>query len=137
MPDYKKFPLPEINDNTRPFWEATSKGELRMQKCTDCGYIRYPINPVCTKCLSSNTEWVKLSGKGSVWSALVYHHVFNPAFADDVPYNVSMIQLDEGPRMFSNVVGCAPDAVKVGDAVEVTFDKVSDEITIPRFKPAK
>jgi|SRR5579884_1697775 len=128
-------PLPEITEATRPFWQAARAGELRMQRCTACGHLRYPINEVCPRCLSDAAEWVPLSGRGTVFAALVYYQVFHPAFRDDVPYNVSMIQLEEGPRMFSNVVGVPPDQVKVGDAVEVFFDPVSDELSIPRFRP--
>jgi uncharacterized OB-fold protein len=134
MIEYTK-PLPNITDRNRPFWDAARQGELRMQRCLACGHVRYPIGPVCTVCLSEDSEWARLSGRGTVFATLVYHQVYNPAYADDVPYNVSMIQLDEGPRLFSNVVGVPPDQVKVGDAVEVVFDAVTDEVSIPRFRP--
>ncbi|MDE3075325.1 MAG: Zn-ribbon domain-containing OB-fold protein [Chloroflexota bacterium] len=133
MAGYEK-PLPAITEANRPFWEAARKGELRMQRCTACGHIRYPINPVCTACLGSGTEWIRLSGRGTVFASLVYYQVYHPAFKDDSPYNVSLIQLEEGPRMFSNVIGIPPDEVKVGDAVEVVFDRVTEEVTIPRFR---
>lgn len=127
-------PLPTITDENRPFWEATARHELRMQKCVHCGHIRYPINIVCTKCLSEETEWVPLSGRGEVYSYIVFHQVYNQNFAEDVPYNVALVQLEEGPRMFSNIVETPNDQVKVGDRVEAVFDKVTDAITIPRFR---
>jgi uncharacterized OB-fold protein len=127
-------PLPTINERNRPFWDAAQQGELRMQRCTACGHLRYPINPACTKCLSTDVEWAKLSGRGEVFAKIVYHRAYNPAFADDVPYNVVLVQLEEGPRMYSNVVGTPNDELKVGDKLEVFFDRVTDEIAIPRFK---
>jgi uncharacterized protein len=128
-------PLPVITDLNRPFWEATKQGELRVQQCSDCHFIRYPINPVCTSCLSPRFEWLKLAGSGTVFSTVVYHHVFSQAFRDDVPYNVSIVQLDEGIRMWSNVTDVPADSVKVGDRVTVWFDRVNDEVTVPRFRP--
>lgn len=127
-------PLPNINDHNRPFWEAAKQNELRMQRCTACGHIRFPVNPVCTVCLSPDSEWAKLSGRGEVFAKLVYHRAFNPAFADTIPYNVVMVQLEEGPRMFSNVVGTPDDQFKVGDPLEVVFDAVTEDVTIPRFR---
>lgn len=129
-------PLPTITPETEPFWTAARNGKLSMQKCCGCSHVRYPVNAVCPRCLSEETEWVDLSGKGSVFSYIVFHQVYNQAFAKDVPYNVALIQLDEGPRMFSNVVGVPNDAVKVGDRVEAVFEKATDTVTIPRFRPA-
>lgn len=139
MSEYKK-PLPTITDENREFWEGARRGKLRMQKCRDCGHIRYPISHCCPKCLSYNFEWTDLSGRGEVFSYVVFHQLYNQAFKEDVPYNVALVQLEEGPRMYSNVVGVDNDAVKVGDKVEAVFDPVTPEVTIPRFRlrqPAK
>jgi len=133
MSDYSK-PLPTITDENREFWDGCKNGKLRMQKCDDCGHIRYPISGVCPKCLSYNFQWSDLSGRGEVFSYVVFHQLYNKAFEKDIPYNVAMVQLEEGPRMFSNVVDVANDAVKVGAKLEVTFDPVTPEITIPKFK---
>lgn len=135
MSEYAK-PLPKLDDVNRPFWDACREGRLDLQKCGSCGHIRYPISHVCPECLSYETNWVTVSGKGEVFSYIVFHQVYNKAFAGDVPYNVAIVQLDEGPRMISNVTGVPNDAVNVGDRVEVTFDPVTDEISIPRFRPA-
>ncbi len=128
-------PLPTLDDANRPFWDAARAGRLELQQCGDCQHIRYPINHVCPRCLSLRFDWKALSGRGSVYSSIVFHQVYHPGFAQDVPYNVALIQLEEGPRMFSNVVGIPPSSVKVGQAVQVMFDAVTPEITIPRFKP--
>lgn len=132
MSDYTK-PLPDINDATRPFWDGMKERVLRLQQCQECSSIRYPISSWCPRCLSSEASWVEMSGQGEVASTIVFHQVYNQAFANDVPYNVSLIQLDEGPRMFSNVVGVDPSDVQVGDRVSIYFDDVTDEVTIPRF----
>ena len=133
MSEYKK-PLPTITDVNRPFWEGCREGKLKMQKCRACGHIRYPISHVCPDCLSYDFDWTSLSGRGEVFSYVVFHQLYNKAFAEDVPYNVALVQLEEGPRMYSNVVGVDNDAVKVGDKLEVTFDPVTPEVTIPRFR---
>jgi uncharacterized OB-fold protein len=131
--EYKK-PLPTLTDENRPFWEGAREGRLVMQKCGACGHIRYPISHVCPDCLSYEFEWTPLSGRGEVFSYVVFYQLYNKAFADDIPYNVALIQLDEGPRMMSNIVGVDNDTVKVGDKVEAAFEKATDEITIPKFR---
>jgi uncharacterized OB-fold protein len=85
--------------------------------------------------LSDKATWKTLSGRGEVYSTIVFYQIYHPAFRHDVPYNVSLIQLEEGPRMFSNVVGIPPDDVRVGDKVKAVFDKIDDLVTLPRFTP--
>jgi uncharacterized OB-fold protein len=136
MTQQAQKPLPVITDLNKEFWQSARKGELRLQTCRSCGHIRNPISEICPKCLSEDFEWTKLSGKGTVFSFVTFHQVYHPAYKGDVPYNVSIIQLDEGPRMISNVVGVPPSDVAVGQKVEVLFDHVSDECTIPRFRLA-
>ncbi len=129
-------PLPELGELNTPFWHAARAGTLAMQECGDCHHIRYPISHVCPKCLSETYGWTALSGRGTVFSSIVFHQVYHPAYKGEVPYNVSIVQLDEGPRMVSNVVGVPPSEVAVGQRVAVVFDPVNDEIAIPRFRPA-
>lgn len=135
MSEYRK-PLPTITDENRPFWEGCKQGKLQLQQCGECGHIRYPISHVCPDCLSYEFAWKPLSGRGTVFSYIVFHQLYNKAFAEDLPYNVALVQLAEGPRMYSNVVGVANDAVKIGDPVEVVFDAVTPEVTIPKFRPS-
>lgn len=135
-----KKPAPQINATTQPFWDAAKKGELRMQKCADCGHIRFPIGPVCTSCLSDKADWVKLSGRGTVLSHLVFHRAYSPAWKEHVPYSVAMVQLPEGPRMFTDIVDPERryiDEDLVGRTVEVWFDAVEGDVTVPRFKVAE
>lgn len=128
-------PLPTITPLNAPFWRAARQGELRLQQCCQCRHIRYPISEVCPECLSEESEWARLSGRGTVFSFVTFHQVYHPAYRDEVPYNVSIIQLDEGPRMISNVVDIAVDQVAIGQKVEVCFDPVSDTVALPRFRP--
>lgn len=133
MTDYAK-PLPTLNDENRPFWDACRDGRLSLQRCTACGHVRYPIAHCCPVCLSTDFAWADLSGRGTVFSYVVFHRAYHPAFKADVPYNVALVQLDEGPRMYSNIVGTPNDKVRIGDAVEVVFDPVTQEVSIPRFQ---
>jgi len=130
-------PLPTLTDSNRPFWAAALDGRLCMQRCKSCQHVRFPISHVCPRCLSYEFEWHDLSGRGVIFSYIVYHQVYSQAFKMDVPYNVAMIQLEEGPRMYSNIVGVANDVPKIGDAVKVAFERVTPEIKLPRFKLAK
>ncbi|HKZ55019.1 MAG TPA: OB-fold domain-containing protein [Anaerolineales bacterium] len=81
-------------------------------------------------------DWVRVSGKGFVYTFAVYHQLYHPAWAKDIPYNVAWIKLDEGPLLLSNVIGCPNDEITVGLRVEVVFDDVTDEVTLPRFRPS-
>ena len=134
MVKYDK-PLPVVNGDTAPYWEYCKKHELRMQKCKQCGYIRFPASIVCPKCHAMEAEWEKLSGKGTVFSFIVYRLAYHPAYQNDIPYVVAIIQLDEGPRMESNVTGCEVEDVKIDMPVEVYFDDVTDTISLPKFRP--
>lgn len=128
-------PTPNLNGENDPFWQGAVEGELRLQRCGDCGRYRYPISSICPDCLSSAREWQAVSGLGTVFASVVFHKAYHPAF--EVPYNVSIVQLDEGPRMFSNVVGVPPEAVAVGARVRVAFEKLEDGAAIPVFELAE
>lgn len=133
MSDYLK-PLPVLSADNRPFWDGCRGGRLMLQRCEACAQWRYPISPVCPQCLSDRFEWAAVSGRGTVFSFIVFHQAYHPGFKADLPYNVALVQLEEGPRLFSNVVGTPHAQVRIGDAVEVVFDAVTDEVTIPRFR---
>jgi uncharacterized OB-fold protein len=128
-------PLPRPTEDSAPFWEAAHRGELRMQRCGDCGHIRFPPALLCARCLSERAEWVALSGRGTVFSWIVVHQSQHPAFNSDVPYNVAIIELEEGPRLHTNIVDCANDRIYIGMPVEVTFERVSDDTALVKFRP--
>lgn len=134
MTRYEK-PLPEATDLTRPFWKAAKEGKLLVQRCCDCGErIFYPRN-ICTNCMSSNLDWMQVEGQGKVHTFTIVHYAPFPSFQNDVPYVLAVIELNEGPRMLTNIVGCSPDKVEIGMEVEVVFDHVTEKIAIPKFRP--
>jgi uncharacterized OB-fold protein len=131
-------PLPVPNPETQPFWNACKNHEFRAQKCTRCGKFRWPPAGLCPHCRSWDSEWTKLPGTGTVYSYVAVHYVSVPAFADDVPYVIAHITMDgtDGNVIFlSNVIGMPWEEVNVGMPVEVVFEDVTDEITLPKFRP--
>lgn len=136
-PSVKEYakPLPTTTPWSAPFWEGCRRGELLVQKCEDCqSYVFYP-KMYCPNCLSSHLEWIKASGKGTVYSFMTVYGFQPTEFAADVPYVVAIIELEEGVRMMSNIVGCPPDSVRCDMKVGVVFDKVTDAFTLPKFRP--
>lgn len=127
-------PLPAIDVWSRPFWDGTRAGELRMQRCADCNTLFFPPGPVCPNCQSRSLEWQRLSGRGEIVSWVVFHQLYFKGFAEDLPYNVTLVRLEEGPLMYTNVVGVPNDQLAIGMKLEATFDPATDDITIPRFK---
>jgi uncharacterized OB-fold protein len=128
-------PLPEITPAMRPFWEAARRHELVVQHCTACGAHRFPARDICSRCLSRDTEWVRSAGRGMVFSWVVMHQVYHPGFATDVPYALVVVELDEGARLVSNLVDCPVDGIRAGMGVEVVFDDVTPDVTLPKFRP--
>ena len=130
---YEK-PLPEINNVTKPFWDYCKAHELRMQYCTKCNeWIWYP-KAWCPYCgARSGIEWRKLSGQGTVYSFTVIRQVIDnsPAFQSELPFVIALVELEEGPRIYSNV---QEKEVEIGDRVSLYFDDASSEISLPKFK---
>jgi hypothetical protein len=135
MMAYRK-PLPRIDEESRGFWEALARHELYFQRCRDCGTKRLYPRALCTSCLSSATEWVRASGRGTVHTFTVTHQNQAPGFRDELPYVLAVVELEEGVRLMTNVVGGTPDAVRIGMPVEVVFEDVTPEVTLPKFRPA-
>ena len=133
MPDIKKqFPL--ITASNKAFWDAAKKHELVAYKCLNCGAL-YSQAIDCVSCDSPRMDWVKVSGRGEVFTFCIYHQAFHPAWKDDIPYNVAYVKLDEGPLLLTNIVGCANKDIHIGMPVEVVFEDINEEITLPKFKP--
>lgn len=133
-PKYAK-PLPRIDEESKGFWEACQRHELYLQRCGDCGALRHYPRALCPSCLSERTEWLRASGKGTVYTFTVTHQNQSAGFRDALPYVMAYVELAEGPRMLSNIVGCAPDDVRIGMPVEVVFEDVTPSVTLPKFKP--
>jgi len=130
-------PLPRPTEDSAPYWDAAQRGELRMQRCRDCGLTRFPPSILCARCLSEHHEWVRLSGRGTVFSWIIVHQSQHPAFSADTPYNVTIVELEEGPRLHTTLVDCPNDHIRIGMPVEVVFDRVADDVTLPRFRPRR
>lgn len=131
---YEK-PLPHLHEDELPFWEGARRGELRLPRCRGCGEVWWPAGPVCPRCLSDQIEWFRASGRGRVAAWVVFHRAYFAGFAADVPYNVAWVELEEGPRVTSNIIEAAPEDLRVGLPVEVVFERVTDEVTLPKFRP--
>jgi len=130
-------PLPAITEEGAPYWEGCRAGELRVQRCTACARLRFPPSILCPHCLAEGGEWVALSGRGRIYSFIIVHRPQHPAFFEDVPYNVAIIELDEGIRLHSTIRDCPNDELSIGMPVEVVFDRMNDEVTLPRFRPRR
>ncbi len=136
MSEYKK-PIPAITPEMRPFFDAAKRHELVVQRCAGCGTHRFPAREICSHCLSREVEWVKVSGAGEVFSFNIMHQVYHPGFAADVPYAVVVVKLAEGAKMTSSLVGVKPHDIRIGMPVQVVFEDISDEVTLPKFAPAQ
>lgn len=132
--NYKK-PVPVADEASRPFFDGAREHRLMIQRCETCGVVMWPVKTRCDNCLNATVTWVQASGKGTLYSFALMHQVYHAGFAEEVPYNIAQVDLAEGLRIISNVVGCSNDELKIGMALEVTFDDITDEMTLPRFRP--
>jgi uncharacterized OB-fold protein len=135
--DYAKpLPRPLNPELTRPFWEAARRHELVMPRCTMCDQLFFYPREECPRCLSTALEWVPVSGRGRLHSFTIVYQPANAAFRDVAPYVYAVVQLDEGPRLVSNVVQCDPETIRVDMPLVAVFDDVTPEWTLVKFKPA-
>lgn len=134
MPQYDK-PVPVPNAASQAFWEGCKRHELLIPRCLRCGAYHFFPRFFCVQCMSPDLEWVKTSGRGEIYSFSIVERAGMPAFAAEAPYVLSLVELEEGVRMMSNIVGCPPGKVRIGMKVEVVFEDVTDEITLPKFQP--
>jgi uncharacterized protein len=136
MPETDKLdrPVPRPTALSKPFWDATARHELVLQRCTIDGHYEWTPQVACSKCLNESLEWVAVTGLGQVYSYSVVHRPQGPEF--EVPYIVAIVELDEGPRMLTSLVDIGPDEVKIGMPVEVRFEDAGD-LALYRFGPAR
>ncbi|MEM7020214.1 MAG: OB-fold domain-containing protein [Pseudomonadota bacterium] len=134
MSDKSKLPVPKSTPETAHFWEGTQQGELRLQRCGDCDNVYFPPRPFCPACTSKNVAYFAASGNASLYSYIINHRD-HPAF--DGPYSIAVVQLEEGPRMMTNIVNVeqTPEALVLDMPLEVTFEPLNDDITLPYFQP--
>jgi uncharacterized OB-fold protein len=128
------FLLPELTEETAPFWEGTARGELLVQRCGGCQHLRFPPRPMCPWCRSFDATWERMSGRGTVWSWAVPHPPLLPAYAEIAPYVSAVVTLDEDPslRMVGMVDGDTA-GLAIGDAVQVVFPEPVEDVVLPRW----
>lgn len=136
MTDYAR-PLPTVTKLTAPYWEGAQQGELRLQHCRDCRQPWFPPAEACPACLSSRYDWRAVSGRGSLWSWIDMWQQYFRGFEDERPYLVALVELEEGPRLFSTLVECDRAELRCDLPLEVVFDAVTPEITLPKFRPRR
>lgn len=129
-------PAPEPDEQSQAFFDAAERGELMLRHCADCGAWLHPQAVICSECLCEHLDWAQSSGRGTVFTFGVMHRVYHPGFIHDVPYNVTVVELDEGPRINTNLVNVESSAIKVGMPVKATFEAQPGGVTLPKFEPA-
>ncbi len=131
-------PLPSLDEDIEPFWKGLKRHEFLLFRCKTCGAWYWPVS-FCAKHPNEpfygNLEWTKSSGKGKVFAFNIHYKAFHPGFKDDIPYVYSLIELDEGPMFGSNIIGIDPKEVKIGMPVEVVYEDITEEYTLPKFRP--
>lgn len=126
---------PQPTPETAHYWEGARQGELRLQKCSDCTQVYFPPRPFCPACASRNVKVFAASGKGRLFSYVISHRAA-PGFT--APYAIAVVELEEGPRLMSNIVDCpqTPEALQLDMALQVCFQKLDEQISLPVFRPA-
>jgi uncharacterized OB-fold protein/acyl dehydratase len=130
-----KRPRPAVTQDNAFFFEGAREHKLLIQRCASCGTLRHPPRPACPDCRSFEWDTIEASGRGTVYSFVVNHYPQVPAF--DYPLAVGLIELEEGTRLVSNIVGVDPALIEVGMPVQVEFEDFDDELTLPQFRPRK
>lgn len=134
MSDGKSLPLPVINEVTAPFWEGCRKHVFLLQRCSGCRAYRYRPESYCPKCNSASFTWEQSTGKGTVYTYTVTHNPFHPGLLGKLPLATVLVKLEEGVMVTSNVVDATPEEIAIGMPVEVCFEDVTSEITLPKFR---
>jgi uncharacterized protein len=131
-------PAPFVHPEVKPFWDATANGRLLLPRCTACAHVIWFPRPFCPECGSLEVEWVEASGRGTVYSFTVNRRgqADLPAYREAGVYVLAYVELEEGPRVMTNIVECDPDQVKIGQRVEVVFHDTGQGTALPRFRPA-
>jgi uncharacterized OB-fold protein len=131
-------PVPFVNPEIKPFWDATAEGRLLLPRCQDCQAVIWYPRPFCPECASTNIDWFQASGRGSVYSYTINRRgqADLPEYRNAGVYVLAYVELEEGPRVLTNIVDCDPDSVRIGQAVEVVFHDTGQGTALPRFRPS-
>lgn len=130
-------PAPIPDETSAPFFDGARAGKLMLQHCSSCNDWSWPVRERCPHCFAATLQWRQASGRGTLYTFTIMHQAMNPGFASSVPYNVAQIDLAEGVRITSNIIGIGNDALRVGMALEVVFEDAGDGVSIPKFRPAR
>lgn len=130
-------PLPVPDIDSRPYWEAAKRHRLMLLRCRACGQYLFPPRPACGRCHGTGLVWTELSGRGTVYTYTIMHDTLVRGLTP--PYVVALVEPEEAPgvRITSNILDCPPDEVHIGMPVEVCFEEVTDEVTLPQFRPRR
>ena len=136
--DIYRKPVPVATPESDFFWDKTRKHELWIQKCVDCDTAFFYPRMICPDCLEDKIEWFKTSGKGFLYTYMINHRP-PPGFEDEAPYAIAIVQLDEGPRMMTNIVGIenTPENLVLDMPLEVVFEDIVDDMSLPKWRPAQ
>ena len=129
-------PVPTPDEESQPFFDAAQRGVLMVRRCSSCGAFQAPVVESCPECLRDDLAWVEVSGRGTLFTFGVMHQNYHPGFTAELPYNVAVVELEEGPRLNTNVVGAPNEQLEVGMALEVTFEDAGEGVRLPKFRPA-
>jgi len=127
--------LPVVTEDNGPFWGSAREHALKLPFCVSCEAAFYPPQSRCPRCLRDGVEWRPVSGRGTVYSWVVVHQVYDRSFADRVPYVVATVELQEGPRLITNIVNCEPEVVRANMPVCIVYKDVTDEVALVQFEP--
>jgi uncharacterized OB-fold protein len=134
--DTPRFDLPTIDEESRPFWDAARERRFLIVRCNACGEAHHYPRPFCPTCWSDDVSWETASGRGTLYTYSTVYMNDLPPFGERVPYVAAAVDLEEGPRVLTNIVGCEPADLEIGMAVEVDYRELTPEITVPVFRPA-
>jgi uncharacterized protein len=135
-------PVPVPDAASAPFFDGALGGELMLLRCRACttfmsptAYLRVPLRPRCVACFSDDLAWAPSSGAATLYSFAIMHQLYDEAFAAEIPYNIAIVETEEGVRLTSQVVDCPNDRLEIGMPLLVTFERMSDEVAVPKFRP--
>lgn len=131
-------PVPFVNPEIKPFWDATAEGRLLLPRCQECQALIWYPRPFCPECASTNIDWFQASGRGSVYSYTINRRgqADLGEYRNAGVYVLAYVELEEGPRVLTNIVDCDPDSVRIGQSVEVVFHDTGQGTALPRFRPS-
>ena len=139
MPEEYSKPLPVPQPESEHYWQQAAAGKLVIQKCQECGEAQFYPRVLCAHCGGQSLEWLECSGRANLFTFAIVHVPPHPGFAGEVPYITAIVELEEGVKMPSQVIGIEPDPaeIHIGMPLQVVFEKATDEISLPVFQPAE